>query len=54
MIKLKDTTRNTFSAESFIFLAIAITLAVIISLMKGPKPRWRWGSKPTDDPDEDM
>lgn len=54
---LKDTPRNTVSAEVFVFLAflaIATALAAGISLMKGPKPKWRWGSKPTDSPDEDI
>ena len=57
VIILTDTPRNTFTIESFIFLAFlatAIALAVIISLMKGPTPRWRWGSKPTDNPNEDI
>lgn len=54
---LGDTPKNTFSAGSFMFLTllvIAIILAVIVSSMKGPKPKWRWGSNPTDNPDEDM
>ena len=56
-ILLKDTPRNTFSTESFVFLiftAITTALVVVVSLMKGPKPKWRWGSKPTDNPNEDI
>ncbi|MGH7217904.1 MAG: hypothetical protein ACREGE_00445 [Candidatus Microsaccharimonas sp.] len=56
-ILLIDAPKNTFSVEAFMFLAllvIAIVLAVIISSMKGPKPKWRWGSRPTDSPDEDI
>jgi len=57
VILLKDTPKNTFSIELFIFLAftsITIVIAAIISLVKGPKPKWRWGSKPTDNTDEDI
>lgn len=57
VITIKDTPRNTFTTQSFIFLgflAIAIVLVVIISLMKGPVPKWRWGNKPTDNSDEDI
>jgi uncharacterized membrane protein len=54
---LKDTPRNTFSEEVFLFLIflIVVTAAlVVISLVKGPRPRWRWGRKPADNPDEDF
>ena len=54
---LKDTPRNTFSEEAFLFLIflIVVTAAlVIISIAKGPKPRWRWGRKSTDNLDEDF
>lgn len=57
VLLLKDTPRNTFSTESFIFLAllaVATSVMVTISLIKGPKPKWRWGSKPADNPDEDI
>ena len=54
---LSDTPRNTFSTEAFIYLvffAVATMLLVVISFMKGPRPKWRWGSKATDNPDEDV
>lgn len=57
VVLLEETPRNTFSPESWIFLAFfagATIVAVGISMAKGPKPRWRWGSKPTDNPDEDI
>ncbi len=34
-------------------LAIVILLFVIIGL-KSPRPHWRWGAKPSDNPDEDF
>lgn len=57
VVLLNDTPKNTLSAGTFaylILLGIATALAVGISLMKGPKPKWRWGSKSTDNPDEDI
>lgn len=56
-IILKDAPRNSFTTESFIFLAflaITVALVVVISSIRGPKPKWRWGSKPTDNSDEDI
>lgn len=32
----------------------SILLLLGISYAKGPMPRWRWGSKPGDNPDEDI
>lgn len=40
-------------AYTAVFMA-ATVLLLIISYAKGPKPRWRWGSKPGDNPDEDF
>lgn len=37
-----------------IVFAIATTVLVFISLRKGPQPRWRWGARPDDNPDEDF
>lgn len=37
----------------FVTLGIAIILLITVSLITGPKPHWRWGKKPTDNPDED-
>ena len=36
-----------------VFLS-AIFILVGISYAKGPTPHWRWGSKPDDNPDEDI
>jgi hypothetical protein len=32
----------------------AILILLGISFMKGPSPRFRWGKKPTDNPEEDI
>lgn len=42
-------------AGFFVILFTAATAGLIlISLNKGPRPRWRWGRKPEDNPDEDF
>lgn len=44
------------SAELTVFLgglALYIGAMVIVAVTEGPNPRWRWGKKPDDDPDED-
>lgn len=53
---IKDTPENTFTTGFGVYLAsvlIASIVAVTISYKKGPAPRWRWGSRPDDDPDID-
>ncbi|HYN99355.1 MAG TPA: hypothetical protein VEU28_06740 [Actinomycetota bacterium] len=37
-----------------IFMAAATVGLILISVSKGPRPRWRWGRKPGDDPEEDF
>lgn len=37
----------------FATIGIAVAILVAISLITGPKPRWRWGKKPSDNQDED-
>ncbi|MEX0791171.1 MAG: hypothetical protein WD178_10390 [Actinomycetota bacterium] len=37
-----------------IFFVTATSGLILLSLSKGPRPRWRWGSKPGDNPDEDF
>ena len=36
------------------YLAVLTGLILYISLVRSPKPRWRWGKKPDDNPDEDI
>jgi hypothetical protein len=38
----------------FLFLAAATACLLMVSVKNGPKPRWRWGRKPDDNPDEDF
>lgn len=41
-------------AGFFVILFTAVTAGLLmISFSKGPRPRWRWGRKPGDNPDED-
>jgi hypothetical protein len=36
-------------------VATSLVVMLAICLIKGPRPpRWRWGKKPTDNPDEDF
>lgn len=35
-------------------IIIIIVLVTIIGLLKGPRPRWRWGKKPGDNSKEDF
>lgn len=54
---LKDVPENTYQAEVGYFFALIILLTAIviyISLKHGPKPKWRWGKRDTDIPDEDF
>ena len=38
----------------FALTGFALIGLATISYAKGPRPHWRWGKKPTDDPDEDF
>lgn len=37
-----------------LFLLSALFILIGICYAKGPVPRWRWGKKPDDNPDEDF
>lgn len=42
--------------STLVFLVglLTVTLCMIcIAIAKGPQPRWRWGRKPSDNPNED-
>jgi hypothetical protein len=52
-----DEGADALSYESVRFIAIVAVLIVgllLVSYKKGPKPKWRWGAKPTDNKDEDF
>ncbi len=38
----------------FMYIAGAGLILIGISFMKGPMPKFRWGKKPTDNPEEDL
>ena len=35
-------------------LGIYVLAIAVVGLTKGPAPHWRWGKKPSDNPDEDF
>lgn len=35
-------------------LLVALLFLLAMSFLKGPRPHWRWGEKPDDNPDEDF
>lgn len=39
---------------AYIVLIIDLTFLIALSRAKGPEPRWRWGKKAGDNPDEDI
>jgi len=56
IVLLKDVERNTYQSEVgvfFIVLMLLIGIHLGITYKKGPSPKWRWGSKPTDNPETD-
>lgn len=45
------------SGQLTIFIAsvvVLIGLLVVVSYLKGPRPKWRWGKSESDNPDEDF
>jgi len=45
------------TAQLLTFLAIVFVVVVALVLIgyaKSPKPHWRWGKRPDDNPDEDF
>lgn len=34
-------------------IAFATLLLLLVTILRGPSPRWRWGPRPEDNPDED-
>lgn len=38
----------------FVIVGCAIAALVLVSIQWGPTPRWRWGKKQSDNPDEDF
>ena len=38
----------------FLILALLTISLIRLGYAKGPRPRWRWGKSPTDNPNEDF
>jgi hypothetical protein len=38
----------------FVFATVAVVTVVLLSIAKGPSPRWRWGRSSDDDPGRDF
>lgn len=54
---LRNTPRNEFTGEVAIFIGIVLfstLVLLLVSVKKGPKPSWRWGSSDEDNPGEDF
>jgi hypothetical protein len=54
---LKDAPEKTYTAEvgTFTSITLAITLIfLLIGYKKSPSSKWRWGIKPSDNPEEDQ
>ena len=41
-------------AMFFGVFAVGLFGLILAGIIKGPKPRWRWGKKPGDNPNEDF
>lgn len=53
---IKDVPEDEFTREVgffFAMMAVATVLLIRITMARGPKPHWRWGKQPTDNPNED-
>lgn len=52
-----DAPKETAGRERgiYVFILATTTVSLIrVAYAKGPKPRWRWGKRPTDNPHEDF
>lgn len=45
-----STLANTYS----IVVLLATVLLIVLGHKYGPKPKWRWGKSPQDNPEEDL
>ena len=54
-LPLKPNEPTTGQIIVFLMYVAGAGLTLIgVSIMKGPSPKFRWGKKPTDNPDEDI
>ncbi len=55
-LTIKDVPEGEFTTEVgfyLLFVVIATVALIRLSAAHGPKPKWRWGTKPNDNPEED-
>lgn len=45
---------NLLMLYYMLFVFSSTILLIVISYVKGPKPKWRWGKSPSDNPEEDF
>lgn len=56
-LAIKDTPKGEFTKEvGFYLIAVAVMAFALVKISgaKGPKPKWRWGTKSDDNPSEDF
>ena len=55
-VLLKNAPRHVYSDAAGAYLALVListAVLVVIAYKKGPAPKWRWGKRDDDNPDED-
>ena len=53
---VKDTPEGTVDGNVIaymLYVFILVLMLFYVSYRKGPEPKWRWGKKSSDDPNED-
>ena len=53
-VRMPEQPSNTDMAWYFGIIVTATVILIAVTYKTGPKPRWRWGLKPSDNPDEDI
>jgi len=53
-LRLARPTDSTPQMVYRLVVLVSVLALLVVARLKGPAPRWRWGRKPTDDPDEDF
>jgi FtsH-binding integral membrane protein len=50
-----STSRGSKNVGPLLLIVFAVViLFIVIAYLKGPRPRWRWGQRPSDNHDEDF
>lgn len=56
-VLLWDVNEDTVETKTYQFLAATSLITIVFVMLnykRGPKPKWRWGEKDTDNPEEDL